>query len=165
MIKPNKKIGLDASTIFTLGATLYKYIMGIIKKSLFLLFLATCNQSFTNAQIEKWVDEHGKTHYGSRAPSGSSGQNVKTSTLQSSQSRIKKESVILYSTSWCPHCKKARAYLEKNSITYTEYDIEKDSLAKQRYEKAGGKGVPFIVKGRESLAGFTAGNYDHFFKQ
>ena len=139
--------------------------MEIIKKSLLLLLLIICNQSFTNAQIEKWVDENGKTHYGSRAPSGSSSENIKTPKFHSAQARIKKESVILYSTSWCPYCKKARAYLKKNSIEYIEYDIEKNALAKRKYDKAGGNGVPFIVKGQEVLAGFNVVNYDRFFTQ
>ena len=69
----------------------------------------------------------------------------------------------MYSTSWCPYCKKARAYLENNSIAYTEYDIEKNAFAKQKYQKAGGNIVPFIVKGQKSLGGFTAENYDRFF--
>jgi len=120
---------------------------------------------FTTAQIEKWVDENGKTHYGSKAPAETKSKQVKTSTFSPTKPIAKKESVILYSTSWCPYCKKARAYLKKNAIAFKEYDIEKDLVAKRNYNKAGGRGVPFMVKGDNYVAGFSAEKYNTFFKQ
>lgn len=34
--------------------------------------------------------------------------------------------VILYETSWCPYCKKARELLKEMGVSLIEYDIEKD---------------------------------------
>jgi hypothetical protein len=34
--------------------------------------------------------------------------------------------VILYQTSWCPYCTKAREFLKSTGVSLVEYDIEKD---------------------------------------
>ena len=125
-----------------------------------------CCSSTSQAKIEKWVDENGKTHYGSRAPKGSEVESIKTPKYHPSQTgvKVKQERVVLYSTSWCPYCRKARAYLNRNGITFTEYDIEKDVTAKRNYDSAGGRGVPFLVKGNKAQGGFNTASYDSFFK-
>ncbi|WP_163836323.1 glutaredoxin family protein [Spartinivicinus ruber] len=64
-------------------------------------------------------------------------------------SAINKEDVVLYATSWCGYCKKARTFLEKYKIPYIEYDIEKSAVGYQQYKQLNGKGVPFFsVKGK-----------------
>lgn len=40
--------------------------------------------------------------------------------------------VIMYCTSWCPACRRARAFLAENGIAYTEIDIAKDRAAAAR---------------------------------
>ena len=40
--------------------------------------------------------------------------------------------VVLYCTSWCPGCGRARAYLEEHNIEYVEIDIAKDRAAAAR---------------------------------
>ena len=70
-------------------------------------------------------------------------------------SSINKEDVVLYSTSWCGYCKKARNFLEKYSIPYVEYDIEKNVEGFRQYNQIGGKGVPvFLVKGKTKISGY-----------
>ena len=56
------------------------------------------------------------------------------------------ESVILYSTSWCGYCRKARSYFDRNDIDYIEKDIEKDRAAAKelRAKVKGYSGVPVI---------------------
>jgi glutaredoxin len=39
--------------------------------------------------------------------------------------------VILYCTSWCPACRKARAYFQERGIEYVEIDITRDRAAAQ----------------------------------
>ena len=136
----------------------------MLKVIKYALFLSLGISSFSYAQIEKWVDENGKTHYGTRAPSGSGAKNVDVPVFQSVKPTAKKERVILYSTTWCPYCKKARAYLNKNRIAFIELYIEKDASAKRDYDAAGGRGVPFLVKGGKTQAGFKISSYDAFFK-
>ncbi len=40
--------------------------------------------------------------------------------------------LIMYCTSWCPSCRRARAFLAENKIAYTEIDITKDRAAAAR---------------------------------
>jgi glutaredoxin len=40
--------------------------------------------------------------------------------------------VVVYCTSWCPACRKARAYLQEHGIEYVEVDISRDRTAAQR---------------------------------
>ena len=54
--------------------------------------------------------------------------------------------VIMYITSWCGYCRKAREYLRSLRVNLVEYDIEKDpSKGKEMLSKSGGStGVPLI---------------------
>ena len=54
--------------------------------------------------------------------------------------------VVMYMTSWCPYCTKARNFLRSLDVNLVEYDIEKDkSKREEMLSKSGGStGVPFI---------------------
>jgi glutaredoxin len=62
--------------------------------------------------------------------------------------------VILYATSWCPYCAKARDFFHSNGIRYTEYDIERDAAAFQAYRKVHGNGIPVVVVGDDVVHGY-----------
>lgn len=79
-----------------------------------------------------------------RHTAGSSGPTLDTS-----------HHVVMYSTSWCPYCQKARAFFDQHNISYTEYDIEESSEAESRYRKLGGRGVPLILVGTEKIMGWS----------
>ena len=63
--------------------------------------------------------------------------------------------VVMYATSWCPYCAKARAYFARTGTAYTEYDIEKSAAAKAEFKRLGGRGVPLILVGKEKMSGFN----------
>ena len=54
--------------------------------------------------------------------------------------------VIMYMTSWCPYCVKAREYLRSLDVHLIEYNIERDkSKREEMLSKSGGStGVPLI---------------------
>lgn len=54
--------------------------------------------------------------------------------------------VIMYTTSWCGYCRKARNYFRKNGIPFIDKDIEEDAAAqREMIAKVGGRsGVPVI---------------------
>lgn len=55
------------------------------------------------------------------------------------ESELSAKSVTLYCTSWCPDCRRARAWLADHKIAYTEIDIERDpAAAKQVRQWANG---------------------------
>lgn len=64
------------------------------------------------------------------------------------------KTVIMYATKGCPYCQKARRFFAAHAITYTEYDIENDEQALQRYLALGGRGVPLIFIDQRRLNGF-----------
>ena len=71
--------------------------------------------------------------------------------------------VVLYSASWCGFCKKAKAYLAGNGISYQEFDVDtKDGMAAFA-QAGGGKGVPLLVADGQRIQGFTPAAYDAFF--
>lgn len=65
--------------------------------------------------------------------------------------------IVLYSASWCPHCKEAKEYFKKNNIAYINRDVEEDSDAMEALvETYKSKAVPVIVFGNDEkiLKGF-----------
>jgi len=43
--------------------------------------------------------------------------------------------IILYCTSWCPDCRRARNWLKVNNLEFVEVDIDKDPAASDRVKK------------------------------
>lgn len=69
--------------------------------------------------------------------------------------------VELYSTSWCPYCKKARDFFRAKGISFTEYDVEKDKDAARRMQQLDGRGsVPFAVIDGRGIHGFSEAAYE-----
>lgn len=64
--------------------------------------------------------------------------------------------VVMYSTSWCPHCKTARQFFDRNNINYIEYDIEESEEGKRQFFELRGRGVPLILVGDEKISGWNA---------
>ncbi len=54
--------------------------------------------------------------------------------------------VIMYVTSWCGYCRKAREYLQSLRVNLALYDVERDSSSqREMLSKSGGaRGVPLI---------------------
>jgi glutaredoxin len=40
------------------------------------------------------------------------------------------DDVLLFSTDWCPHCRRARDFLKRRGVAFTERDLEKDPRAR-----------------------------------
>lgn len=74
------------------------------------------------------------------------------------QSPIKTETVhakkypriVIYTVSWCPHCKEAKEYFTDHNIPFINRDVELDDKAmddlKEKYKSIG---VPVIVLGND----------------
>ena len=73
----------------------------------------------------------------------------------------KSNEVILYGTSWCPYCKKARDFFTSRNISFTDYDIEKDKEAAERKKQLDTEsGVPFAIINGEKIHGFSPADYE-----
>ena len=71
-----------------------------------------------------------------------------------------KPEVIMFGTWWCPYCYQARQYLHNNNIDYCEYDIEKSTIGKQRYDETKATAIPALIIGKYLLQGFNEASID-----
>lgn len=144
------------------------------------LFLFAAGPAYS--QIYQWVDENGVVHLSDRpplveqqveslelapylppAPDSSStsapGKQERTTGPEKKARRPGKTEI--YITSWCPHCKKAVAFLRTKGVRFQIYDIEKDARAKKRMHELGGTGgVPFAVIRGTTVLGFSKKRYE-----
>jgi glutaredoxin len=63
--------------------------------------------------------------------------------------------VSMFSTSWCPHCERARRFFHAYGLSVVDHDVDADAQAAAELKRrSGGRAVPLIdVDGRE-LRGF-----------
>lgn len=66
--------------------------------------------------------------------------------------------VVIFTTTWCPYCKRLRDYLHSLNVEFTEYDIEKSAVGRQKYESLNGHGVPVVLVCTQRLDGFDQGD-------
>jgi glutaredoxin len=71
------------------------------------------------------------------------------------QQQNRSANVEVFMTSWCGYCKKMVRFLNEKGISYTAYDIEKDSAAATTYRELGGKGVPVVRVGSHVVHGYS----------
>jgi glutaredoxin len=130
------------------------------------------------AQVFKWTDSSGKTHYGDKPPDDAKKQELTirepsyggpvevtdwAAVLRKKSpeaARPRSTGVTMYSTDWCPHCRRARDYFNAKGIAFTEIDIEKSEAGKREYKALGGKGVPLITVGDKSMSGFSPQGFE-----
>lgn len=67
--------------------------------------------------------------------------------------------VVMYSTQWCPYCRKAEAYFKRHKIAFIEYDIEASVENRERFTRLGGSAVPLILVGDRRMQGFSARSF------
>jgi len=64
--------------------------------------------------------------------------------------------VEIYTTSWCPACKRAKRYLRSIKVPFKEYDVEKNRSAARRHAQLSPRGgVPVAVIGGSTILGFN----------
>ena len=121
--------------------------------------------TISSAEIYQWKDSSGNIVYGDSPPTGS---NAKEKVLPrqkidkpagyaevggrrvpiAGDSRTLRDvNVIMYATSWCPYCSKARSFINTlPGVRLTEYDIDSSRTRKQEMmAKTGGStAVPVI---------------------
>lgn len=132
----------------------------------FILFVSALAWQTASAQIYKWKDADGKTHFGDRVPANHKGNKIRapvTPETKPASFNAGKPEIIIYTTSWCGYCKKAKAYFSANKLAYKEHDIEKDRFAKRQYDRIGGRGVPVILVGDQRLNGFSQDSFDRLY--
>jgi glutaredoxin len=137
---------------------------GIIVTILFVIFVSPAS-SAVSGEIYKWKDKDGNIVFSDTPPppgvnaekkefKEESTEKPKTKEYfpRSTSERVEEKRpyrdiyVIMYMTSWCPYCVKAREYLRSLDVNLIEYNIERDkSKRDEMLSKSGGStGVPLI---------------------
>lgn len=130
------------------------------------------------AEMYKWVDEQGTTHYGDKPLADHATLEIKgeISSFTSPQignlpedfferpKAVSAKQVTMYSAAWCGVCKRAKAYFQQKRIPFKEYDIDTSEKAKRDFRKLGGKGVPVILVGNQRMNGFSAGRFEQLYE-
>lgn len=71
--------------------------------------------------------------------------------------------VVLFATSWCGYCERARAYFKRHRVPFTEIDLERDGGAQERLAALGKRagvpesqlqGVPIIFVDDQAIVGW-----------
>jgi len=151
--------------------------MKIRNSAIILLLCLTFAAPIDAGELFKWVDEQGTVHYGDHPPENaklksitgkiSSYGSVSVEPSVSQPGKTTKpgsaKNVIMYSTSWCAFCKKAKVHFRSNNIPFKEYDIEKSPVAAKRFKKLNGRGVPVILIGEQRMNGFDAATFDRIY--
>jgi len=122
------------------------------------------------AQPYKWVDADGKVHYGDNPPDGANLEQIDGEVSSYTAVVVEPFSytsgddtahgVIMYSTSWCGYCRKARRHFRNNNIPFSERDIEKSAAAAREFKQLNGRGVPVILVRDRRMNGFEAKAFD-----
>lgn len=72
------------------------------------------------------------------------------------------KNITIYTTPTCGYCKLAKAYLQKNHISFKEIDVSRDVAAAQKMvDMTGQVGVPQIFVDDEVIIGFDRPMLDH----
>ncbi len=130
------------------------------------------NYPISANDVYKWTDENGVTHFSDTPPETEAFSEVEikinsyeSTSIESNYSNSDSSinTVIMYGTSWCPYCKKAKEYFASKGIPYKEYDIENSDKARREYDKLGGRGVPVILVGSKRLNGFSVDAFERIY--
>lgn len=129
------------------------------------------------ADIYKWTDKDGVVHFGDNATGARKAEKVEVREVTTfthvtyekrkalpTTTAAGSKPVILYGTTWCGYCKKARAYFRAHDIAFTDLDVESDASAKAQFQAMGGRGVPVILVGDTRINGFSAGAFENVYK-
>jgi glutaredoxin len=161
-----------------------------------IIFMVAVFADQSIADMYKWVDENGIVHFSETLPddadnsdidslptyttpenSGYPQDNNSSENENSDNSlnpadtvqkkpRAKTPKVELYTTSWCPWCKKAKAFFRSRGIAFVEYDIEKDKEAASRKAQLDRQqGVPFAVINGIGVSGYNIKAYNNALSQ
>lgn len=77
---------------------------------------------------------------------------------QAAEAEAEQEPIVLYMTSWCGYCRKARKLLDDLDANFVEKNIEKDREAALEFRKKAGRGsgIPVIDFDGTIVRGYNA---------
>jgi len=125
--------------------------VSLARWQILLILILTITSTAWAGSIYRWVDKDGVVHYSDHAPdndavkgdietrqatagdpspgtaAGTIGAPSKSIQTPPDDARHENAIVEIYTTSWCRYCKDTKRYFRSRGISFTEYDVEKDS--------------------------------------
>ncbi len=121
-----------------------------------------------SAQMYKWVDAKGKTHFSDQPPP----EGVKPATIKSASAgvapadfpyalatAVRNYPVTLYTTGSCTGCDQGRSLLKNRGIPFTEKTVSNDA-DEAKLQSLGGDGLPFLLVGTAKSNGFQRAEWE-----
>jgi glutaredoxin len=98
-----------------------------------------------------------------------SGRDPRATQIRRLAAGVKASDVMMYTTTECPHCRIAKAWLSENGFAYTECNMSVEAACEANFRAYGADGTPFLVirrGGKEHLMknGFGSGEFLALFK-
>jgi len=67
----------------------------------------------------------------------------------------KAPAVVMYTTSWCPYCARARRLFQAKGVAFTDIDVDSiDGARAEMQQRSGRTTVPQIFVGEQHLGGY-----------
>jgi len=69
---------------------------------------------------------------------------------------LRTHELVVYSTAWCPDCRRLKQHLDRQGVKYREIDIDRDAAAADKLRHATGRtAIPFVeISGRHLVRGW-----------
>ena len=61
--------------------------------------------------------------------------------------------VVMYTTSWCPYCERARRLLARKNVAFEEIDVDAPEKRAEMQQKSGRRTLPQIFIGETHVGG------------
>lgn len=147
----------------------------VISILLLIIFISPAS-SAVSVEIYKWKDKDGSVVFSDTPPPPGVNAEIKEFKQDTTERPKTKEyperprnesvkekrpyadiQVILYMTSWCPYCAKARNFLRSLDVHLIEYNIERDKNKREEMLGKGGgsTGVPLIDVEGTTIRGYN----------
>jgi glutaredoxin 3 len=68
--------------------------------------------------------------------------------------------IEIYTTTRCPYCRQAKAYMDEHGIEYLEKNVEEDIELRKEFRARGGRGVPYLFVYGEPMRGFDPARFE-----
>jgi glutaredoxin len=99
-------------------------------------------------------------HHGIESIGASISGDVSEEDLRGLASGVGKEDVVIYTTTECPYCAQAKAWMTQYGFAYTECNTEVSESCADELDKLGGVGVPYlVVRGHQMKDGFDSDEF------
>jgi glutaredoxin len=91
------------------------------------------------------------------APSAEPASSAQAPTSEQVLAAVRATPVLMFSTTWCPHCQRARQFFRANGLSVLDRDIDADpSAAAELKRRTGRQAIPVIeIDGQQLQPGFS----------